>query len=560
MARIGVFVCECGGNIAEKVDVAKVIGRVAEMTDVVLAEPFRLLCSPDGKDYLEARIKEKKLTHVVVAACSPRDHQQTFMKVCERAGANPYLLQMVNIREQCAWVTEEPVDATEKAARMVRAAVSRVRYHAPLKQRSISINPDVLVLGGGLAGIETSLMLASPERKVFLVERGARLGGIASVFRSTFPDMQDFGTVLEKEIGEAMGSDRIEVLTEYELDQALGFFGNFEVRIRSRRDGTKAKDLKVGAIVLATGAGLFDPGKVRGYGYPEVRGVLTAMEFEEMNRAGRIALDGGKSPSSVAIVHCVGREITGYCSEICCMYSLKFSRYLSQAVPGIKVTHLYSDMCVPGKRGQAFLEGSLGPGVRLERAADVRVSAGDKGVAIKYVDSAGTERAASPDMVILAPAMVPDEGAKDLAEKLGVSLDRDGFFLRQHDKLGPVSTTREGVFVVGSSQGPKDIPVTIVQARAAAGVISASLVLGKRMEIETKTAKIVEVYCQGCGSCVSVCPFGAIKIDEHRKVAVVNEVLCRGCGNCSAACPSGAATVKQSTYNQIYQEIAEAVR
>jgi heterodisulfide reductase subunit A2 len=560
MARIGVFICECGGNIADKVDVAKVVGEISGMADVVVAEPFRLLCSPDGKNYLERRIKEERLTHVVVAACSPRDHQQTFMKVCEKAGANPYLLQMVNIREQCAWVTEKPSDATRKAVRMVRAAVSRVRYHSPLKQRSIPVNPDVLVLGGGIGGIEASLRLSGLERKVYLVERTSRIGGVASTFSKSFPDMQDLSAVMKAKIGEVMGSERIEVLTECELEQALGFFGNFEVRLRSNQQGGGSKDIKVGAIILATGAGLFDPGKVRGYGYPSVPGVLTAAEFEEMNRKGTIALEGGRAPSSVAIIHCVGREVTGYCSEICCLYSLKFSRYLSQAIPDVKVTHLYSDICVPGKESQKFLEGTLGSNITLQRAADVKISKGEGCVAVRFIDPAGAERALSSDMVILAPAMVPDGATKELAERLGVSLDRDGFYAKQHDRLLPVSATREGVFVVGCAQGPKDIPSTIVLAKAASGAISATLVPGRKMEIESKTSQIVEAYCQGCGSCVSVCPFGAIKIDERRKVAVVNEVICRGCGNCSAACPSGAATVKQSTYDQIYQEIAEAVR
>jgi heterodisulfide reductase subunit A len=139
-------------------------------------------------------------------------------------------------------------------------------------------------------------------------------------------------------------------------------------------------------------------------------------------------------------------------------------------------------------------------------------------------------------------------------------LDREGFFERQHDKLAPIASAIEGIYIAGSAEGPKNISDCIVQAQATAGKILATLIPGRKMEIEARTSQISESYCQGCKSCISVCPFGAITFDERRKVAVVNEVICRGCGSCVAACPSGAAIVKHSTYDQIYQEISEAVR
>ncbi|HVO78234.1 MAG TPA: FAD-binding protein, partial [Methanomassiliicoccales archaeon] len=172
MTRIGVFVCACGANIAEKVDIPKVIAAISGLKDVVVAEQYKLLCSVEGRSYLEERIRQEKLTHVVIAACSPRDHLQTFMAVTEKAGVNPYMMQLVNIREQCAWSTVSPSDATAKAIRMVRGAIGRVRYQSPLKAREVSVDPDVLVVGGGIAGIESALSLASEERKVYLVERG----------------------------------------------------------------------------------------------------------------------------------------------------------------------------------------------------------------------------------------------------------------------------------------------------------------------------------------------------------------------------------------------------
>jgi len=560
MARIGVFVCECGSNISEKIDIAQLIKQVSTAPDVVVAEPYRLMCSPDGRSYLEERIRKEKLTHIVVAACSPREHQQTFMKVCERAGINPYLMQLVNIREQCAWVTLDPNEATEKATRMVKAAIARVRHQAPLQRREIAVTPDVLIVGGGMAGIEASLTLAGPRRKVWLVEKSASLGGNVNSFPRTYPDMQDPRVGLGSRIAQLRANPSIEVLTESQLEQVLGFFGNFQVRIRSTREAGQARDLKVGAVLLATGAKLYDPAKIRGYGYGQVDNVLTSMEFEVRSDGDGVRLSDGSVPTSVAIIHCVGREVKGYCSGICCMHALKYSMYLKQRWPDIRTVHLYSDLCVPGQANQAFLEKSLRAGTELIRAAGIRVAKGEQNVNIDFVREDGTPDRLGVDMVILAPAVEPHADATELAGIADIALDKEGFFARQHEILGPSNSSREGVFVAGCAQGPKDIPETVMQAQAAAGMILASLVPGKKMEIETMTSHIIESYCQGCKTCITVCPFGAITFDERRKVAVVNEVICRGCGNCSAACPSGAAVIKHSTYDQIYQEIVEAVK
>lgn len=558
--RIGVFICECGTNISDKIDVNKVIEEVASLEDVVVAESAKLLCSPEGRISLEKRIKQEALTHLVVAACSPRDHQQTFMRVCERAGMNPYLLQLANIREQCAWITEDSARATEKAIRMIRTAISRVRYHVRLEKREIVVNPDVLVVGGGIAGIEISLMLACPDRTVYLVEKSTILGGMARRFERVFPGMDKYSEVLETKTGRVLEHQNIRVLTASDLEQIIGFYGNFEARVRCKIEGEVTRNLNVGAVVLTIGSQPSDPSGIEKYGYGEIDNVLTALEFEEMNRSGQIALCNGSLPTSVAIVHCVGREEKGYCSEVCCMYALKFARYLRERVPYAKVSLLYSEMCIPGKTYQRFCEETLGNNVKLVRSSNVRVWEKDEGTAVSYMDEGGAEQTLIVDMVILAPAIEPTSDARRIAEIAGIPLSIDGFFAEQHEKLGPVATSKEGVFIAGCAQGPKSISDTLVQADAAAGLILSSLVPGRRMEVEAETSQILESFCQGCRSCMSVCSYGAITFDERMKVARVNEVICRGCGNCAASCPSGAASIRHSTCDQIYQEIMEATR
>jgi heterodisulfide reductase subunit A len=560
LSRIGVFVCECGSNIKDKVNIPQVLEALMDMEEVVTVEPYRLLCSSDGKSYLDERIRMEKLTHVVIAACSPRDHQQTFMTVCETAGLNPYLMQLVNIREQCAWVTEDPSGATEKAIRMIRAAVRRVRYQAPLSKRELVMNPDVLVLGGGVAGIEACSSLSSPGRRVYLVERNVHLGGTAASLQGMLPEKGDIRHHLEVKISDLMMDKGVEVLTDHRLESVVGYYGNFEVKVTPNAGQGTPRDLKVGALVLATGAQLFDPAKMSGYGSGKVEDVITSLQLEERSRSGIIALANGSLPRSVAMVHCVGREVKGYCSKVCCSYGVKLSYNLKQMLPDINIIHLFSDLCIPGKRAQAFFEETISKGVEMVRASQILVYQGTVGPKVDFMDEGGAARSLGVDMVVLLSALEPNAGAQGLAELLDISQDRNGFFSRKHENLGAMASDREGVFIAGCADGPKGIKESEVQAQAATGAILASLIPGKRMDVEVKTSHIEDAICQGCKTCIAVCPFGAITFDAQRKIAVVNEVMCRGCGSCVAACPSGAATVKHFTYDQIYQEIVEALR
>jgi len=562
--KIGVYVCECGTNIADNVDIDRVIEAVSPLHDVELVEKYRLLCSEDGKEFLKQSIQEHELTHLVVAACSPKQHELTFMNICAAAGLNPYLFQMVNIREQCAWVTADKKEATEKAITQIKAAIARVRYHVPLEKKEMDVCPDVLVVGGGIAGIKASQLLASPDRKVYLVEKTSSLGGKVKGFKKLFTDMESGSVLIEQELNSLQGNKNVEVLTDSEVEQILGFLGNFEAKIM-RKTESEERNLSVGAVVLATGFDLLDPTGLYQYGYGKLDDVYTSLEFEEMNisggaTGGKVLLKNGKPPESVAIIHCVGREEKGYCSRVCCLYSFKFARMLKSQFPDVKVSHFYSDMCIPGKSYQKFYEETKELGVEFVRAGKTEVAQNGKGIVVKYEAEAGKEGEHAADMVILVPAMEPSSDTNKFAQMLGIPLDDEGFLVREHQLLAPVGSSIGGVFVVGCAQGPQNISESIVQSEAAAGKILSSLVPGRKLELEVKTSEISETFCSGCKICISICPYSAITFDEARGIALVNEALCHGCGACAAACPSGAASMKGFTSTQIYQEVVELVR
>jgi heterodisulfide reductase subunit A len=187
--RIGVYVCHCGANIAATVDVEQVAEFARGLEGVALAKDYKFVCSDPGQDLIKNDIKEQKLNRIVIASCSPRLHELTFRRTLASADLNPYLMEMANIREQCAWVTEDHELATEKAKALVSAAVRKVAYDQPLETKEAPMNPNTLVVGAGIAGIQAALEIANSGNLVYLVEREPSIGGHMAQLDKTFPTL-----------------------------------------------------------------------------------------------------------------------------------------------------------------------------------------------------------------------------------------------------------------------------------------------------------------------------------------------------------------------------------
>lgn len=237
-ARTGVFVCSCGPNIGDRVDIERITEEVSKIPGVVTAETFGLLCSPGGKKYLKEKIEENNLERVVIAACSPREHENTFMAVCREAGLNPFMMQMANIREQVAWVNPDRQSATDKALKLVMGALNRTVRHKPLEKTSIVCNPATAVIGGGLTGMKTALTLAKAGRKVILVHRDDSLKAKPE---SSEPDL------VNRLAEEVVEDSNIELHLGASPKEIVGFFGNFIIRL------SEEEEVRAGALVLATG-------------------------------------------------------------------------------------------------------------------------------------------------------------------------------------------------------------------------------------------------------------------------------------------------------------------
>lgn len=563
--RIGVYVCWCGTNIAKMVDVEAVTEEIGKLPNVVIAKNYKYMCSDPGQDMIIKDIKEHKLDRVVVSACSPRIHELTFRKALENGGINPYLFEMANIREQVSWVHEDREEATRKAKSLIKAAVTRVNYHEPLDKRSVEINPATLVIGGGVSGIAAALEIADSGRKVFLVERSARLGGHAAELDLLYPYLNSAGQMLNPMIERVRNHQNIGLFMESEVGEIYGYVGNFEATIVPEKG--KEVELKFGNIIVATGLKPFDPSEIEEYGYGKLPDVVTSVEFEKMLAGGRLETKAGHIPQNIAIVHCVGsrnEKYHPYCSRTCCMTALKFSNQIRSALPEANIFELYADMRAFGKgceelyaqtsrKNVMFLMFDQKEGLPVIRKADP----GDDGsMVIDMTEqlSGGEAIEVPADMVVLMVAMEAREDAKDVSHHVGVSMCGNDFFIEKHPKLDPVATTTDGVYIVGSCQAPKGIPDSIAQARAAASRILATISVGQ-VVVEVTTAEVNEEICCGCQTCVKVCPYTAIKFDEDKGVSVVNEILCKGCGTCGSACPSGAIRSKHFTDRQILSQI-----
>ena len=243
--RIGVYVCHCGTNIAGTVDVVQVAEWAASRLKergVVIARDYKFMCSSLGQELIEKDIKEQKLTRVVVAACSPHLHEKTFRTACARAGLNPFLCEMVSIREQVSWVTTDKVTATSKSKAMISGGVERVIHNEPLEPLTVSINPATLVVGGGIAGIQAALEIANAGHHVYMVEREPSIGGHMAQFDKTFPTLDCAAWILTPRMVEAGTHPNITLLTWSEVEKVEGYVGSFNVTIRKKARHVKEED------------------------------------------------------------------------------------------------------------------------------------------------------------------------------------------------------------------------------------------------------------------------------------------------------------------------------
>jgi heterodisulfide reductase subunit A len=553
-SRIAVYVCQCGGNIGDCVDVDRVIDAVKDSPGVCMARHAMFTCSDTNQQEIIKDVADEKLDGFVVACCSPKLHTFTFRGVAERAGVNPYRVTQVNIREQCSWPhTDDPEGATRKAIKLVRAGVERARLTEALEPIVVRTTPWVAVIGGGVAGMRAAIGLADIGLSVYLIEREADLGGRVGGFGEMFPRRVGGRALVQRMRDEIARRPAISVYTNAEVVSKSGSYGNYQVVIGV---GGERAEVTVGQIIVATGFDTYEPGAGQfGYGSP---GVVTLPEFRQLlDEADGPILRDGKPVSSIVYIYCVGSrgKDQAYCSRYCCSAAVHASLLVADRDPTVSQYHLYRDMRTYGRNEVMFTESRKRGSYYLRFADDdpPTVATGGDGIRVTVHDllTAGAELTIAADLLVLATGMVPRQN-DGLIGALKLPVGRDGFLNEIHPKLRPVETVVDGVLIAGACQSPKTSAESVGSGLAAATQAAAVLKRGVAL-LDPQVAVVREAACDGCGDCVAACPFGAISLDgnDGSRLATIAAVGCKGCGACTPVCPTGAIDLQGYTDAQV---------
>lgn len=567
--KVGVYVCHCGGNISDVIDVKKVAEALSKYPGVVVAREYAFMCSSNGQDLIAEDIKRLGVNRTVVAACSPSLHEPTFRGVLQRAGVNPYLHEHVNIREQASWVHKlDKAGATAKAIKLAQAGVEKVLRKDALNAIRVAAEQRVAVIGGGAAGMKAALAAAGKGLEAVIIEKGPRLGGKLLDLGRLYPSGEEGPAVAGKLEALVRAEGKISVHTDAQIDFVSGFVGNFKINFK-KPDGSMAQ-VKAGAIVMATGYEHYKPHQGE-FGYGVDSNVLTLPEFISLMKklpAGRLEY-GGREIKSLALIHCVGsRQVEGlhqpqpdgkvndYCSRVCCTAAIRTANEVKEKYPGVRVYDIYRDIRTYGMKHEEYYDKASKDGVLFMRHTETdqpRVASDRTGHTIKVKDvlTWGEELEFKADLVVLVTGMMPADISL-IKSQLKLPSSADRFLQEVHPKLRPVELANSGIFVAGAAQYPMDSTEAMASAGTAAAK-AAILLAEPDIPLEPFVAVVDERKCTGCGLCPAECSYdGALMMDEKngKKVALVNPALCKGCGACVAVCPTRAINVAGWTLDQ----------
>ncbi len=642
-SKTALFICHCGSNIASIINVDALINHYKKQPNLIVVDDAHF-CVEQGLNLIRDTIRKKKVSHVVVAACSPQLQGELMSQTVEEAGLNRGHLSIANIREQCSWVHwDNPEAATAKARLMIDAAIEMAQHGLSISSVSVPITKRVLVLGGGPAGVTSALQLANAGHEVVLVEKSGFLGGHMAKWDKLFPSLDCSLCILGPLMTKVENHPKIKVFTLSELTDLKGTPGAYQINIHQEpryvdletcngcnkcleicpieepneynygmgsrqaiirpypssvplaphidmeacvgcqscvgvceKESIRFEDIErdhtfnVGAIVVATGFEPFNPQNLSEYGYERYPDVITAPELERLldpagpSRGVIVRPSTGDVPKRIAFVQCVGsRDIRinrPYCGRVCCTYAVKEAVQLRLAQPNSEVFIFYTDIRTFGKGFEELYERAArehGITFIRGRVAEIEEDPKTKKLLIRAEDTELCEPIEFPaDLVVLSVGIDPAPSNLKLSTLLNIPLDENNFFLEKHPKLDPTGTYSSGIFLAGTSQGPKDIADSVAHAGLAAAQAS-SLLHRRKIDLEVYAPVVNEALCENCLLCEKTCDANAISF-ETSEFPKIDELACTGCGACVAACPTGALDLPGYTRQQLLSAVETA--
>ncbi len=546
--RIGIFICCCGTNIAAYVDVDSVVEFAKTLPYVVFAQKNLFSCSQDTQEELTKTIEKHHLNRVVVAACTPKTHEPLFRDTVTKAGLNKYLFEMANIRNQCSWVHKTDIEkATQKAKDLVEMSATKAWMFKPLIQPEMTINQQVLIVGGGIAGLEAAKTLSQQGYVTFVIEKSAQLGGHTRKLYKTWK-----GELLKDYYDQLMDDVTLETQILYWLNAEIleveGTIGNFTTTILS--NGQK-RILHHGVTIIASGASQYIP---ENYLYKKSDQVMTSLELEQSFCGD----EWFESSKTFVFLQCVGsrNESRPYCSKVCCTQSIKNAILLKENDPENKVYILYRDIRTYGMRELIYKKArEMGIHfVRYNNNHDLVVNQHKNKIKIAFKDTVlRQDMTIFTDKLILGAAVISEKN-NPLSKFYKIPQNEDNFFIEAHVKLRPNDFATDGMFLCGLAHGPKTVGESIAQAQASAA--RAVTVLSKKtVSLEGTYAYVDSAKCSKCGVCISICPYYAPVLESNSKTASIQSTLCKGCGLCVSSCRSGAINLNGFETSEILEMV-----
>jgi heterodisulfide reductase subunit A len=551
--RVGVFICDCGENIGGVIDIPELAAFAAKLPGVVISEGVGHGCSREAMAHIEAAIAGNKLNRVVIGGCSPRTHETRFQDLLRRCGLNKYLVEIANLRDQDTWVhLDHPKDAGAKAKQLIWASVLSVKKARPLADNQLPINRDILVVGGGVAGMTASLRLAEQGFKVFLAERHSMLGGVANLVRRTL-EGEDVQAFVQDLIQKTKAHANIQVIQNAFIVDHSGMPGLFKTGMQV---GPQMfyRQITHGVTILATGA---LPNRPDTFLLGRHAAVMTQLDADALL---------ADSPSKVSnwnnvvMIQCVGsrQPDNPNCSRICCQAAVKNALRILDLQPEARIFILYRDMRTYGFQEDYYLEARKRGVifVRYESAMPPKVSEALSQVTVAFNDPIlGRSVEVTADALLLSTGFVSDdESSEDLAAIFKIPRTQDGYFLEDHIKLRPVDFSKPGFFMAGTTHSPRLIRESIAQAEASAARAQ-TLLSRDSINLGAAIARVDSKKCAACLVCVRACPFGVpfINADGYSEI---DPSKCHGCGVCASECPAKAIQLMQFEDDQILAKLS----
>ncbi|HSJ57550.1 MAG TPA: FAD-dependent oxidoreductase, partial [Anaerolineae bacterium] len=535
--RIGVFVCECEGELAAAMP-GELAGWAGGLPGVSASQVIAQACTDEGRAAIRAAIEGQRLNRVVVAGCSHRRFETEFDGLMREAGLDPRLLGRVGLLEQAILPHRgNGVDVAAKARSLVGMGVESLRHMAGLEALGLgteqALTRRALVVGGGAAGMTAALALARLGIPVDLVEREAELGGQWRHIHNQ-PGAGDPQAALRSLIDEIEAEERITVRTHAALTEFQGRPGRYHSTVMAARG--EPETIEHGVLILATGG---RPAEVTEYMYGQDPRVLTQREMEEQLDDGTLA-----TVENVVMIQCAGsREPERpYCSRVCCTQAVKNALKLKQMRPGVNVYVLFREVRTYGFR-EALYQEARDAGVvfvRYELPQKPKVSASAGAMHVKLVEPVtGLPLELKADLVVLSVGIVAhDTGVEEssaLAARVGIARNADGFYAEEQAKMKPLDAkgvdreTKAGVYIAGLAHSPRFLEETMAQAQGAA-MRAAAYLVPEAVAARPTSVWVNERLCSFCGLCVEASPYGARVLNPDTRVADVDYALCKGCG------------------------------